>query len=147
MKKDIRKDLNQFQDAVRDWQGRAARRIKHVEVNQGIMCGVIQEIEASQSECSDSVAKANGDIQSIKSAHNKMIAAIAGIQGELNKLKVDCSQHQRNWNDFNLIIFNVKSPPTPNNATNGREDTLSVVAKLIHTNNLLPNNNIDDIKG
>ena len=137
-KRDVRNDLGQMQDAMWNWQIKAVSRIKMVESNQQKMCSVIQDIEISQTNASDTVEDTRQDFESMKTEQNKMITVIEGLKEQVGRLTRESNIHQRNFNDYNLRIFNLKAPIQGVTSRTGRENTVDLVADLLITNKLLP---------
>ena len=146
-KVEIKRDMSQFQELITEWQGKATERILNVESNQRVLCGVIKDIEASQTEISDTSTNTQTDVTKMREEHNKMVAAVNNMQNEFARLKLESNIHQRNWNEFNLRIFNVRAPVRVMAASrSGREDTVDLIADLIATNKLLPNHDKEQVK-
>ena len=143
----MRKDMLLLQDGMARWQDKAADRIKNVETNQKIMCGVIKDMETSQTDCAEQNTRTVEDQDKMLVEHNKMVQAVNCLQNEIGRLKMESNIHQRNFNEFNLRIFNLQGPITAAMATrSSRENTLDLVSELITTQRLLPNHDKEQVK-
>ena len=133
-KVDIRKDMLSMHDSMCKWQNKTVTRIEHVESNQKLMCEIMQQIETSQTENSDVVLQNTKEIEVLTKEFGKAVATINGLKQQIGRLTLDTNQHQRNFNEFNLRIHNMKSPIQARMAGTGRESTLDLVIDMFLTN-------------
>ena len=145
-KVDIRKDMLSMHDSVCKIQHNTVTRIKQVESNQQVMCEVMKQMEISQTVCSDVSTNNTQGIDNLTKEFGKMVASINGLRHQVGRLTVDTNQHQRNFNDFNLRIHNMKSPIQARATGPGREDTVDLVADLFLTNQFISNISKDELK-
>lgn len=96
---------------------------------------VVQDLEVSQTDCSFTIDKVRAEMDSLTGCHNSMVRTINALKDEVARLKIESNIRQRNWNDYNIRIYNMKNPITSNIGKS--ENTLELVTDVIYANKLI----------